>query len=563
MKDSHKNQSQSEWMQKILAASNPKPVEIKESQHNENNKKESQKSSEPEKRNNTSLQKKLTILFAVVIFFIAVIPRVIYLFFFTDPQNVGIDWYGDVYHHWQIAFLSKEIGFSHGFLRLWDLKGMEFYWGLLHPLLLSILFAITGSISVVIPRMVSIVFGSGCIVLIYLIVERYFNRVTAFGAALFAVFFPVTLFSETLGMQEPLGLFFLLLGIYILPMYPTLAGIPWFMAGMVRSEFWVIGFALMIIALLREKLSSDKKILFLLGYVIPSLLYMKYLLNWTGNPIYPIWVAYFAVYVGDWFLPSTLSPVQETIQLVSRIVLLLTVIIGGFYIWKKPKAYLFILLGLGNIAFFTLVHGFGARIRGWTPNTIVDRMLSYPYEFLGVVLAIILIYYLPKLLRLKQLKYFSFLIIIAVIFATQPIWFTIEGFHKVSMHPSWEHEMKIADFISKKYDTGTIIIPSGRPGLTYTLAYYHHVPGKYIMGEMYNPLTYITGDPFVEYGKTRKKVIAWLKKENIRYIVINDRPAETSKDPFLKLLFIEQGKLFEEIDHSDLHFMYRVKLDEG
>lgn len=87
-------------------------------------------------------------LFLITIFLIAFIPRIIYAFFISDPIVPG--WYTDVFHHWQIAFLSKEVGFSHGFLRLWDFKGMEFFWGLLHPLILVILFYITGSISILV-----------------------------------------------------------------------------------------------------------------------------------------------------------------------------------------------------------------------------------------------------------------------------------------------------------------------------------------------------------------------------------------------------------------------------
>src|SRR2546425_11418684 len=37
----------------------------------------------------------------------AVVPRLIYLFNFADPENAG-DPFTDAYHHWQIAFLTKE-----------------------------------------------------------------------------------------------------------------------------------------------------------------------------------------------------------------------------------------------------------------------------------------------------------------------------------------------------------------------------------------------------------------------------------------------------------------------
>jgi len=97
-----------------------------------------------------------------IIFLIAFIPRIIYIFFLSNPNFTGwyTDTFQDTFHHWQIAYLSKEVGFSHGFLRLWDFKGMEFFWGLLHPLVLVILFYLTGSISILIPKLLSTVGGS-------------------------------------------------------------------------------------------------------------------------------------------------------------------------------------------------------------------------------------------------------------------------------------------------------------------------------------------------------------------------------------------------------------------
>jgi hypothetical protein len=79
---------------------------------------------------------------------IALVPRLIYVFAISNPENAGDGLYTDVYQHWQIAYLTKEIGLSHG-LRLWDLKGVEYFWGSLHPIVLVILFFVTGSTDIV------------------------------------------------------------------------------------------------------------------------------------------------------------------------------------------------------------------------------------------------------------------------------------------------------------------------------------------------------------------------------------------------------------------------------
>ena len=135
----------------------------------------------------------------------------------NDPQNPGYGWYGDVYHHWQIAYLSKTIGFKTDFLRLWDLKGLEFFWGLLHPLVLIILFGITGSIDIIIPRLLAIFGGSLVIVFWYFLLKKCFGRLAGIMGALWATFMAVAWFSDTLGMQEQLGLPLLLGGILAWP----------------------------------------------------------------------------------------------------------------------------------------------------------------------------------------------------------------------------------------------------------------------------------------------------------------------------------------------------------
>ncbi|TEU02033.1 hypothetical protein E3I18_01725, partial [Candidatus Woesebacteria bacterium] len=109
----------------------------------------------------------------VLIFLLAFVSRLIILLIVTKP---GYGVIGDVFHHWQIAYLSKTVGFEHGFLRLWDFKGMEFYWGLLHPLVLILGFTISQSVSILVPQMISIIFGSLSVVVVFLIVERDFNK---------------------------------------------------------------------------------------------------------------------------------------------------------------------------------------------------------------------------------------------------------------------------------------------------------------------------------------------------------------------------------------------------
>ena len=109
---------------------------------------------------------------------LAAVPRLLYLFVFTDPENPGVRRYGDVWHHWQIAYLTKEIGLgAPDGPRLWDLKGLDYFWGILHPLLMVAIFDVTGSIDIVLNRLVSLAFGVLVVLLVFHICRRHLSLI--------------------------------------------------------------------------------------------------------------------------------------------------------------------------------------------------------------------------------------------------------------------------------------------------------------------------------------------------------------------------------------------------
>jgi len=169
---------------------------------------------------------------------IALLPRLIYLFAISNPENAGDGLYTDVYQHWQIAYLTKEIGLSHG-LRLWDLKGVEYFWGSLHPIVLVILFFVTGSTDIVLARVQSLAFGSLGVVLIFHLCQRYWNVSVAVAATAFAAFAPTSVFNDSSGMLEPMAVSLSLLGIWLLSKRSLWAGIAWGLATAARPEAWL------------------------------------------------------------------------------------------------------------------------------------------------------------------------------------------------------------------------------------------------------------------------------------------------------------------------------------
>ena len=493
----------------------------------------------------------------LVIFAGALAARLFVLFVVTDPQNPGLGWYGDVYHHWQIAYLSQEVGFSEGFLRLWDFKGLEFFWGLLHPLTLIALFNLTGSIDIVIPRLVSAVFGAVSVTFLFLLLRRHFGFGVAFAGALLAGFNPISIYSDSVGMQEPLGLALLLGGLLLIDKRPVFTGIAWALAGMVRAEYWVFGAGLLLVAVISRRY-RDQRIPLALGWAVPTLLYMKYMLDYTGNPIYPIYWNFLAGTAGRWMEDVILNPEQLAVQLAARVVLLVSLVAAGWVLWKRPKAKLLLLLGLGNIIMLGIVLGLGKYINGYITRVLVDRLLSLPYGYIGIFFAIALLYVLPRYAPRRTSMVFGWAAIIAVFGVAQLAWKPLLDYYD-PLRVIWERESELADEVAVHYQGGTISIPEDRQALTYALARFHGVEGENLDGQMYDPFAYFSGDPFANWDENRQAIRAWLIDRNITLIVFY-----RGKANYEQMVSREPG-WFEQVGstYGDAILIYQVRQSGG
>jgi len=510
----------------------------------------------------------------VLIFLLAFVSRLIILLIVTKP---GYGVIGDVFHHWQIAYLSKTVGFEHGFLRLWDFKGMEFYWGLLHPLVLILGFTISQSVSILVPQMISIIFGSLSVVVVFLIVERDFNKKAAIASALFLSTIPTVLFHDTVGLQEPLGLFFLLLGIYLFSNKPFAAGFSWMLAGMVRSEYWIFGALLLLASLVRSK-KLENSIFAFFGYIIPCIFYMKYMLNYTGNAIYPIYWNYMAIGLGKWSngVKIVLNPTLQLIKLTCRILTASFLITALITLWKRPKSYLFLFLGFIYFAFNFSLFGFGSHFNTLTHYYVgfeswfeiisdigVGKVLAFPEGFLGILAAILLFYFLPKKLgrRVIPLSILTFLVGLGVI---QFMWAPIKKHYNLKSEET-KPAQEIARVIANKYTgKGTILVPAGAPKLSYLLVYYEGISGEKMVSSFYSPFYYYKGeDPFSEWNTFREEIIDWLEVSNAELFITTLSDFGDKKRGFKdigKMFILEEGKLFILLDEIRGYKIYGVKL---
>lgn len=480
------------------------------------------------------------------VFLVALLPRLFFIFFISGTQNAGVGWYNDSYHHWQIAYLTQQIGLSQGFLRLWDLQGMEYFWGLLHPMVLSALFTITGSADILISRLFNVVLGSLSTVLVYWIITRDFNWKAGIAAAVLISINPIGIFTDTSGMQEPLGIFLFLLGFFFLAKKIWLTGFFWGLAALTRAEYWVFSLMLVGIVLVFDKKQQGK-----LGLVITYgtivLLYMKYLLDKTGNALYPIYWNFLGNAAGKWEKAIPLTVQQIEIRYVFLVILLLAAIIGIYLLIKRPKLYLFSLLGIGNFMFLALFVGFSQYLKSYLPRFWVDRIFWLPYMWVSCVVAIGLFYFLPKYLRTLGIWVgVIFLGVLAV--GLQHIWEPIMYYSTLDT-TTLPQDMSYAKQVATYYQHGNILIPGTDPIFTYAL-YKNGIAGAHIRGEMFGPFYYMSKDPFANWEVNRTIVFSFLQKQQVSLMLFDPGQIEYQelivKEPthFIKVATIGRLQLY-------------------
>lgn len=499
-------------------------------------------------------------ILAVLVFLVALLARIYVLFYVTEPENAGPGWYGDVYHHWQIAYLSKTVGFDHGFLRLWDLRGLEYYWGLMHPLVLILGFTIFNTSSVLVPRFLSVICGSLAVMLVFLIVHKKFNLSSAIASALVFAAFPVTLFSDTIGMQEPLGLTLILSGIYLWPKKPGLVGVFLMLAGMVRSEYWIFSGLMVLFLVLRTK-NTNRKITLVGGYILVMILYMKYLLDYTGNPIYPVWTAYLATFIGHWFADIALNSEKTVMQDISRVIFGGGVLALILVIWKKPKGTLYWLLGILNILVFSALHGIGAYVKGFEGKVLVDRLLAFPYAFLGSMLCVFLFYTIPhKILPVKIGHYFKFLswiIVIVLMGVSMTLWQPIKYYYDQAKR-TYASEIEFSNEVAKYYEgSGAILVPYGRAVFIYGLINKNNIKGPNIVSEFYDPFFYADKniDPFSEWDEFREKTDKWFTENEISLMVA---VKDGSAGNYFKMYEFEEGRTMHKVFENTYFTLFKI-----
>lgn len=483
------------------------------------------------------------------IFLLAAVPRLLFIFLVSGTQNAGVGWYNDSYHHWQIAYLAQQIGFSRGFLRLWDLQGMEYFWGLLHPVLLSFLFTITGSADMLIPRLLNVALGSATAVVAYWLIKRSFNGKAALAAVILIALSPIGIFTDTSGMQEPLGIFLLLTGLFFLPKKTWLTGIVWGLAAMTRAEYWV--FATILVGVVVFDRAIKGRLLLVVAFAAIVILYMQYLFIKTGNFVYPIYWNFLGNAAGKWEKAAPLTAQQLAIRNVFIGILVISIIVAFYVLIKKPKLYLFSLLGLGNFMFLSLFVGLSQYLHSYLPRFWVDRIFWLPYLWLSCMAAIGLFFFLPKYGK-KVGAAGGMVLLVLIIAALQFAWMPI-AYYRTQDTTTLPMDMQYAHQVATLYKSGSILLPGTDPVFTYAL-YKNGISGAHIRGEMFGPFYYMPQDPFADWTTNRDVVFHYLQQQQVSLLLF------TNQDINYQQLVKQEGTHFHFLRHIGPYEVYAVQL---
>jgi len=451
---------------------------------------------------------------------VALVPRLFALFFLTDPENPGDGWHGDVFHHWQIAYLTKEIGLwdANG-PRLWDLKGLDYFWGLIHPALLVVLFYVTGSVDIVIPRLVSVFFGALSAVLLFSLCRRYWGLGVAIAAGLFAALLPTSVFIDATGFLEPMGIALVLLGIWLWPKRGLWTGVAWALASMARAEAWIFSLG-MLIATYFRRAHERQRLLATVAWIALIVAYMKLLLDRTGNPIYPVYWNLLANIFGKWEFATHLT----SDQLAARPFLIALMFVGlaglGWTLWRRPPSYMLLSFGFGYLTYTGLSLGLTAYLKSWESWFWQERFFLFPYEFAGVLLAVGLLWAAPRRWGRRMMPA-AWAAIVVVLGTAQLEWAPVLNLYDAT-RVTWSQSQSAASQLMSVYDQpgyrGSVLnVPADKPAMFYAMVEYHGLQGRNVVGQLYDPFYYFPGFAYTQHRDVGDALLqCWLRSTNTR-----------------------------------------------
>jgi len=452
----------------------------------------------------------------VVLLVTAFIIRLVALFFVTP-----IDFRWESYHYWQIAFYTLRVGISYG--RMWDLGGMEYFWGPLPILAQSFLLYVLGTTSELPFRVLNGIVGSVTVYLVYVVARRHFNGTAGFLAAVMVMLFPLLIFNSVIGMEETMGSFFIMLALNFFNRRNFFFGFFLGLASLCRIEFWPLSIGLCVSYLIFGK-NSTGLVESIIGWLTPMVPYFIHVRGTTGDPFYAFYWNFIGNIAGVW-TPWYVDPIIRTLFGV----VLIGSIAGLLLLLKyrgRVQGYMLYALFLGFLAY----HGLTYVLGGVAP--LFDRLFV-----LDVMVGFILVgRYVARMPHSKVVGVVICILVTSSVIYAAPYY--------VGLQSDILGLYKIADVVGPAYTGGTILCDM--PMITYRLVDHWHVSYERILGTLYMPLEDLHG------------ALSWLRSNNASWIVVAEPKAQKVIAFFHETLQVKFDKLFTRYYSFSGAELYRI-----
>ncbi len=423
-------------------------------------------------------------LVPIILISVAFIIRFVALFFITP-----IDFRWESYHYWQIAFYTLRVGINYG--RMWDLGGMEYFWGPFPILTQSFLLYLLGTTSMLPFRILSGIIGSATVYLVYIVAKRQINYTAGFLAAVATMLFPLLIFNSVIGMEETMGAFFIILALNFFKRRAFLFGFFLGLASLCRIEFWPLSVGLCASYWIFGK-DSTGMFESIFGWLTPMVPYFIHVRGTTGDPFYAFYWNFIGNIAGvwtPWYVDPTVRALFGVILVGSIAGLLLMLRRRG-----KVQGYMLYALFLGFLAY----HGLTYVIGGLAP--LFDR-----FFILDAIIGFILVgRYVARIPYRKAVGAGVCILVASSMIYVAPYY--------VSLQSDILGLYQIADAIGPVYDGGTILCDM--PMITYRLVDHWHISYEKILGTLYMPL------------EDLDVALSWLKSNNASWIVVAEPKAQ-------------------------------------
>jgi len=470
------------------------------------------------------------------LFGLAFLLRLLFILFLSDGlEKTG--WYLDSYHHWQIAYFTKEIGLFRG-PRLWDLGGMEYFWGPLPPLVGALTLFLTHTTNILPIRVENALFASASIALLYILGSRYFNREVGVGLALLCAVNPVFIGADTSGVEEPLGIMLLLLGLYLFDSRWFLSGVFLALAGMCRAEFWLYGLGIIGLSLIVDR-NTYRFTPLLSGWALAMAPYVWHLWRQTGNPIYPLYWNFMGNVRGAWIITRPLTPHETLVQQFFRAMLALALIGIAWVVFKRAKGYAFLFTLLSALILISYMHGFTGYMQAYLDRNFFDRLVLLDYVLASLAVSVVIFYLLaPRLGRFRPVAYLLFLLPFA---ATSLLWEPVLYWHE-PWGERYLAQHQLAEEIREKIPEGVILVPGDAVYITYSLVRQGVVADR-LLSALYHP--------------EAERMMEWLEEKKVAGILVPlDSNSELSR--FYLGIVEANDQAFEQVLEKEGYRFYRV-----